>query len=198
MLTESRLRLAEARTRLERHDALTPLREWLLELGEREIHLVERAWRGAERPAIRRAAVAISWLGNGLAYLPLAVILLLTVPGVVRPLIVACVCVLVTHLLYPWAKLACGRKRPCELRQELAPRLPLLDRHSFPSGHAMTLSAALVPLLAAHPVSWPTAAGAWLLMGWSRIACAHHYPSDVLAGGALGMLVAVPVTLLLG
>ncbi|MET0180171.1 MAG: phosphatase PAP2 family protein, partial [Novosphingobium sp.] len=174
MLTESRLRLAEARERLERHDALAPLRGWLLELGEREIHLVERVWRGAERPGVRRTAVAVSWLGNGLAYLPLAVILLLTVPGVVRPLAVAGLCVLIAHLIYPWAKLACCRARPCELRRELAPRLALLDRHSFPSGHAMTLSAALVPLLAAHPASWPAAAGAWLLMGWSRVACAHH------------------------
>jgi undecaprenyl-diphosphatase len=197
MLTESRLRLAEARERLERHDALAPLREWLLELGEREIHLVERVWRGAERPGLRRTAIAVSWLGNGLAYLPLAVVLLLTVPGVVRPLMVACACVLTTHLIYPWAKLACCRKRPCELRQELAPRLALLDRHSFPSGHAMTLSAALTPLLAAQPASWPAAAGAWLLMAWSRVACAHHYPSDVIAGGAMGVLVALPMTVLL-
>jgi undecaprenyl-diphosphatase len=197
MLTGSRLRLADARERLERHDGLAPLRRWLLELGEREIHLVERAWRGAERPNVRRAAVLVSWLGNGLAYLPLALILLLTVPGVVRPLIVSGACVLVAHLIYPWAKLACCRKRPCELRRELAPRLASLDRHSFPSGHAMTLSAALVPLLAAHPAGWPAAVGGWLLMAWSRVACGHHYPSDVVAGGALGVFVAVPLTLLL-
>lgn len=197
MLTGSRLRLTEVSRRIEAHDGLTPLRDWLLALGEREIHLVEWAWRGAERPGVRRMAVAVSWLGNGLAYLLFTAILLLTVPGAARPLAVAGLCVLTAHLVYPWTKLACCRKRPCDLRAELAPRLVALDRHSFPSGHAMTLSATLVPLLAAHPASWPPAAGAWLLMAWSRVACAHHYPSDVLAGGALGLIVAVPLTALL-
>ena len=32
-------------------------------------------------------------------------------------------------------------------------------------------------------------------LAWSRLATAHHYPSDVLAGAALGLLVGYPVAL---
>lgn len=198
MLMRSRLRLTQAREQLERHDGLAPVREWLLALGEREIRFVAWAWRGTLRPALRHAAVAVSWLGNGAAYLVLAAVLLVTVEGALRPLIAAGLSVLLAHLIYPWTKVACSRQRPCELRVELEPRLASLDRHSFPSGHVMTLCAALTPLVAAFPGSLPLALLAWLLMAWSRIACAHHYPSDIVAGSALGLAVAaVPIALLL-
>jgi undecaprenyl-diphosphatase len=196
-LTRSRLRLRQARQRLEQHDGLAPLRLWLLELAEREIAIVAWVWRGTRRTALRRTAVAVSWLGNGMVYLLCAVVLLLTHAGVWRPLALAGLCILAAHLIYPWAKVACGRLRPFELRAELEPRLASLDRLSFPSGHLMTLSAALLPLLVAFPSIWPAALAGWLLMAWSRIACAHHYPSDVLAGGALGVVIAAPLTLVL-
>lgn len=197
MLTESRQRIAQARERLGNHDRLAPLRQWLLDLAEREIHLVEWAWRGAQRPLLRGPAVLVSWLGNWLGYLLLALALLLTLDGGWWLIVVAGLCMLLAHIVYPWTKVACGRTRPCELRSELEPRLASLDRHSFPSGHMMTLSAALVPVVVAHPPAWPAAAGAWLAMAWSRVACAHHYPSDVVAGAALGLVIAVPVTWLL-
>lgn len=197
MLTRSRLRLAEARVRLEQHDGLVPLRDWLLQLAEREIHLVEWTWRTAQRPGLRRTAVLVSWLGNGLAYLLLGAIVLATLDNAAWPLCVAALSMFAAHLIYPWTKLACGRLRPCDLRAELEPSLASLDRHSFPSGHAMTLTAALVPILAAYPGTWPAALAAWLLMAWSRVACAHHYPSDVVAGGVLGSAVALPLTLML-
>ncbi|MET0251460.1 MAG: phosphatase PAP2 family protein [Novosphingobium sp.] len=197
MLLPSRLRFDQTFERIESHAGLAPLRRWLLELGEREIAIVAWAWRGTERASLRHTAILVSWLGNGAIYVLLAAVLLLTLDGVWRPLGVAAVCVLAAHLVYPWAKAAARRLRPCELYAELAPRLPLLDRLSFPSGHIMTLSAALVPLVFAFPQVWPGAAAIWLLMAWSRVACAHHYPSDVLAGGALGVLIAAPTSWLL-
>lgn len=198
MLMRSRLRLVQAREQLERHHGLAPLRRWLVELGEHEIKWVEMAWRGTLRPSLRHAAVAVSRLGNGSAYLFLTAILLVALDNALRPVLVAGVSVLLAHLIYPWTKVACGRQRPCELRAELEPRLASLDRHSFPSGHSMTLTAALVPLVAAFPASWPLALLAWLLMAWSRIACGHHFPSDVLAGTALGVGVAAPLAWLFG
>jgi len=35
----------------------------------------------------------------------------------------------------------------------------------------------------------------WLFVAWSRVACAHHYPTDVLDGAALGLSVAVPLSI---
>jgi len=66
------------------------------------------------------------------------------------------------------------------------------DRHrvysSFPSGHA-SISAALALTLARRNrrLAWP----AWTLVAWigaSRVFLAAHYPSDVLAGVAVGAL----------
>lgn len=197
MLARSRIMVATARNRLKDHRALLPLRNGLLHLSEREIRIVERAWRSTSRPSLKFMAVSISWLGNGPAYFILAVIVLLTLEGAAGAVISAGLCVLLGHLIYPWAKLTCSRDRPCELRHELQPRLATLDRHSFPSGHAMTLTAALVPLLAAYPGLWPAALLFWLAMAWSRVACGHHYPSDVVAGTILGAAVAAPVTWLM-
>jgi undecaprenyl-diphosphatase len=157
--------------------------------------IVEWLWRGTRRPAIRRTAVTISWLGNGSIYVLLALLLMAIRPGAWLAVTFSILCMLLAHLVYPWVKAACARDRPCELHLQLEPLLCSLDRHSFPSGHAMTLTAALVPVLAAFPDLWLAALGLWLAMAWSRIACAHHYPSDVLAGALLGLTVAAPVTL---
>jgi len=60
---------------------------------------------------------------------------------------------------------------------------------SFPSGHATT-AFALATLLTLWYPKWTAA---WLglatLVGWSRIALGPHFPSDVLAGGLLGVAV---------
>jgi undecaprenyl-diphosphatase len=70
----------------------------------------------------------------------------------------------------------------------------VLDQHSFPSGHAMTLPAVLVPLGLQFPQTIGLAFASWLLMAWARLASAHHYPSDVAAGAALGVCVSYPIS----
>jgi len=61
------------------------------------------------------------------------------------------------------------------------------DFHSFPSGHTSTSFALAVALARYFPGS------GWLfyslasLVGVSRVACGSHYPTDVLAGAALGL-----------
>lgn len=194
MLALSKRLITNARTRLELHNGLTPLRHWLHELSAREIEVVGYLWRGCRRPGLRRTAFCISWLGNGLAYLLLGLAILATSDSSARTVATAALCVAMAHLIYPWVKLACSRARPCDYRKELEPILASLDRHSFPSGHAMTLAAVLVPVLTTYPYAWPSAALAFLAMTWSRIACAHHYPSDMVAGLFLGMMVATPVS----
>ena len=75
------------------------------------------------------------------------------------------------------------------------PLLRALDEHSFPSGHAMTLTAALVPFVLAFPHVLGLAFATWLLMAWARLASAHHYPSDVAAGAVLGVCVSYPISI---
>ena len=194
MLARSRQMLTDARSLLEGAGRLHPLRTRLLHLSEREMATVGWLWRGTKHPSVRRAAMLISWLGNGVAYLLVAGILLAGTDGKVQLVALSGTGILICHLIYPWLKLACGRPRPFELRADLVSPLATLDRHSFPSGHVMTLTAAMVPFVVAAPAFLPFALLLWLAMAWSRIACAHHYPSDVLAGGALGLVVSGALT----
>lgn len=197
MIARTQRLIDHARGRVEVSERMLPLRGWLLTLSRREIDLVGRVWRGTRHASVRRLAFIISWMGNGLFYLLCAGLLLWLADAAARPVAIAALAIGISHLLYPWIKLACGRPRPFDLDHALAPLLPPLDRHSFPSGHAMTLTAAMVPMLTAWPDAWPAGLLIWLAMAWSRIACAHHYPSDVLAGTLLGASVAAPLALLM-
>ena len=59
----------------------------------------------------------------------------------------------------------------------------------------MTLSAALLPLVLAFPQTFGMAIAIGVLMAWARLASAHHYLSDVVAGTALGLVVSYPLSL---
>jgi len=149
----------------------------------------------ARRGRLDRAAMAMSWLGNGLIYLLIAMLLLAYAGASAwRGIAVAALCGAISHIVYPLVKRAADRPRPFHHRQTLVPLFAPLDRNSFPSGHAMTLTATLIPMLLAWPGLWELGLALWLVMAWSRIATAHHYPSDVLAGTLLGVAVAAPLT----
>lgn len=175
MLARSRQLLDVARIRVDGTVRLDAVRARLVALSLYEIELVDWLWRGTKRDAVRRAAMTVSWLGNGIAYLFAGAALLTTTSGAIRPVAGAAISVGLGHIVYPWVKLACKRPRPFELRPHLLPPLQPLDLHSFPSGHAMTLTAALTPFVIAWPTIWPVALVLTLAMSWSRIASAHHY-----------------------
>lgn len=60
--------------------------------------------------------------------------------------------------------------------------------HAFMSGHtAASFAAATALVIAAPPIGIPAAVGA-ATVGWSRIQLGKHHPSDVLVGGAVGIL----------
>lgn len=193
MIAQSRRYIANAKVQLEMADRLRPLRDLLESLSRVEIDLVGAVSRATRYRLFARLAAAISWLGNGLIYLLLGVPLLLLVRGSSRAVLAGGIAMLVAHLVYPWLKIACARERPFTANSELQPLIKTLDKLSFPSGHVMTLTAASLPAVLAFPSFWPGAVTLWLAMGWSRIACAHHYPSDVLAGSALGAGIAMPL-----
>lgn len=79
-----------------------------------------------------------------------------------------------------------GRPRPFETWCDLPCLLAPPDRFSFPSGHTMTAFAVCANYAELVPGSelffFPVA----LLIGLSRVFLGCHYPTDVLAGAALG------------
>lgn len=197
MLAGPRAFIVTTRSRITGHGSLQPMRDRLGALSHRELHLVELTWRGTRRPLVRHTAIAVSWLGNGLLYLLIGIIVAATVSASHWPIAAAALSIAVAHLIYPWVKLACARHRPFVLRRDMEPPLATLDEHSFPSGHAMTLCAASVPIVYSAPALLPAAVCVWLAMAWARIASAHHYPTDVIAGGVLGALISWPIAFLL-
>ena len=61
----------------------------------------------------------------------------------------------------------------------------------------MTAAAYGVTLVFAHPSAAPLAVILCATIGWSRVALGRHYVSDVVAGTAIGVAIAVPFSVLL-
>lgn len=135
---------------------------------------------------------AASRLGDGLFWYALMAGLLVVggpaaVPAVAHMAAVGAIGV----LLYKWLKSRTSRPRPYQMRTAIRRGTDPLDNFSFPSGH--TLHAALFSILAIAyfpPTAWlclPFAA----LVAASRLVLGLHYPTDVLAGAAIGAAIAL-------
>jgi undecaprenyl-diphosphatase len=95
-----------------------------------------------------------------------------------------------TFFLQEWLKLAFGRLRPTLWTPILIP----LTTKSFPSGHALA-SATFYPLLAhdwarTRPhqakLAYAISVGLAFFIGFGRLYLGVHWPTDVLAGWAIG------------
>ena len=154
-----------------------------------EIESVRRQTLLMERRLLRYLALVLNRLSNGVLY-PIVAVLLLLLFGtaIVAAVIVALVSVVLAHVIYPIAKRHCSRTRPFERDSTINSLLKPLDKHSFPSGHAMTATAAFLPLSAAVPSLSPVAIVTVTMIAWARLAAGHHYPSDIAGGILLGSL----------
>jgi undecaprenyl-diphosphatase len=172
---------------------------WIKKLGDADLAAVHLLAGTARSTFGRLLAISISKLGNGWIYLILAPIVLL---GLGRQggqvLLLATINAALLHCLYPILKRIFCRKRPFHIDPRLPSLLKTLDEHSFPSGHAMTLTGVLAPIVIAWPAMTVSAAILVISMAWSRVATAHHYPSDVAAGAALGVGLAYPLSIWAG
>jgi undecaprenyl-diphosphatase len=144
---------------------------------------------------LKHSAIAISKLGNGYIYIILAALAFYYAGNNSLPIILlGMINAIILHVLYPIIKKKFGRRRPFIVDIQLPSLLKTLDDHSFPSGHAMTLTGVLTPIV----IVWPSVSYSALVliisMAWSRIATAHHFPSDVIAGISIGICIAYPMS----
>jgi undecaprenyl-diphosphatase len=169
---------------------------------------LERAWRAEARVCIvsnracRRPAVAgffasISRLGNGVFWYVLMALLPVlygaaALPVAARMMLAGVIGVAV----YKTLKARTGRSRPFSVLREIGLIERPLDAGSFPSGHTLHAMSFTVIATGAYPEL------AWLLVPFatlvalSRLVLGLHYPSDVLAGAAIGLAIAQTVVLI--
>jgi membrane-associated phospholipid phosphatase len=131
--------------------------------------------------------------GHGVPWLiPLAVVAVLgaLIFGGARArlcaLMIALVVCLGDPLVIHTIKVGLGRPRPCIALPDVVHRLGCTDSGSMPSAHAANCFAVATVMFLFYRRSWcfmlPLVAG----VGFSRIYCGVHYPSDVLVGAILG------------
>lgn len=140
---------------------------------------------------LRLLLKAVSRLGNGMFWYALLAALVALHGGealgqVLHILVTGGVCT----LLYKWLKVRTLRPRPYQVLQAIRVGATPLDPFSFPSGHTLHAVAFSILTSAWFPetawVVWPFT----FLVALSRPVLGLHYPSDVLAGAAVGAAVA--------
>jgi undecaprenyl-diphosphatase len=156
-----------------------------------EFQWCERLNRSCRSDSVRDAFRLISRLGDGVAWY----LLILLIPvcygeAGLRPALLMAGTGAAGLVLYKLLKSRLVRERPYITFEGILPGTAALDRYSFPSGH--TLHAVSFTWLAtAHvpELGWILVPFAGLVAA-SRVVLGLHYPSDVLAGGAIGAALA--------
>jgi len=157
-----------------------------------EYGLCRRLNRGASARPLRLLLRVMSRLGDGpLWYLLIVLLPLLYGTAALRTSVAMAGMGLVGVVLYRWLKGTVVRERPFIRHPGIDLAMPPLDRYSFPSGH--TLHAVAFTWLAVQnfpELAWVLVPVA-VLIATSRVVLGLHYPSDVLAGGAIGAALAL-------
>jgi len=147
--------------------------------------------RGCAYPARHRAVRdffrVTSRLGDGIAwYAMLAVLPLVFGRPALAPALAMGVTALVGIGVYKLLKGTLVRERPFASHFQVRPITRPLDRYSFPSGHTMHAVAFLVQLAFYFPSVMRLMLPFGVAVAASRVVLGLHYPSDVLAGAAVG------------
>jgi len=143
--------------------------------------------RGASSPIPRRTFQIASRLGDGIVWYVLIFALpLLYGVAAVKPAIVMALTGLLGVALYKLLKRVFVRERPFITHTSIALAEAPLDRYSFPSGHTLHAVSFTWQASTHFPeLAWVLIPLAALIAG-SRVVLGLHYPTDVLAGAAIG------------
>ncbi len=153
-------------------------------------HLCITFNRTSHNILIRNFFKAISRLGDGVFWYSLmALMLCVDQAHAFLPVVHMAVAGLIGTLIYKWLKVRTLRPRPFNVHQQISLRSVPLDKFSFPSGH--TLHAVIFSMVAIHyyPMLSVALIPFTILVGLSRPILGLHYPSDVLMGALIGLLI---------
>ncbi len=134
----------------------------------------------------------ISRLGDGVFWytLMLAILVVQQADGV-KPVLHMLAAGLTGTLIYKWLKHKTHRPRPYQVHQDVWVVGKPLDHFSFPSGHTLHAVAFGLVALFYFPVLAIVLIPFIVMVAMSRVILGLHYPSDVLAGAAIGYVIAL-------
>lgn len=148
---------------------------------------------------VRHFFAFISRLGNGVFwYVMLASLPVVYGIEAVLPTLHIGAVALAGVVVYKLIKSRLIRERPFIALPDIICASPPLDRYSFPSGHALHAVSFSILILYFFP------ALGWIVLPFSifvllsRVILGLHYPSDVLAGAAIGSMLASSSLLFVG
>jgi undecaprenyl-diphosphatase len=163
----------------------------------RALAVLDESWcvllnRGMRVRSLSLLLQAASRLGDGVFWYVLMAALLATRGWAAVPAVLHMVVVGVAGIAaYKWLKQHTSRPRPYQVQQAIRVGAAPLDAFSFPSGHTLHATGFSIVAISYYP------ALAWIvvpfsvLVAVSRPVLGLHYPSDVLAGAALGAVIAL-------
>jgi len=163
-------------------------------LNDRELALCVAFNRLGRRRVWLALFAAVSRLGDGMLWYGLALVLPLVygetgLRAALAMTVVGVACV----LTYKAIKRLTGRPRPYTLDRQIFLGTPPLDRYSFPSGHTLHAVAFSITVIWYFPdLAWVLAPFTGLV-ALSRVVLGLHYPTDVIAGAAIGTGIASAV-----
>jgi undecaprenyl-diphosphatase len=148
--------------------------------------------RAATQPWVRETMRVASRVGDGLVwYLLLGLLPLMFGAAAIRPALVMMLTGAAGLLIYRRLKATLVRERPFIRHPGITLAMAPLDRYSFPSGHTLHAVCFTCQAVAHFPVlAWVLVPIA-VLIALSRVVLGLHYPTDVLAGAAIGGLLAI-------
>ncbi|MBI4997712.1 MAG: phosphatase PAP2 family protein [Rhodocyclales bacterium] len=160
-------------------------------ISEADLALCLRLNRLSHSDGWRSTFRVVSRLGDGVLWYLLMLLLPVLYGAAAWPTVARMAVVGVVGLaIYKWLKQKTSRPRPCQVYAAITAAAPALDRFSFPSGHTLHATSLSMVCAAGFPelgaIVFPFA----LAVGLSRPILGLHYPSDVLAGAAIGALLA--------
>lgn len=170
---------------------MTTMTRWLQRLHHQDLQVLLWLMASPRHGGWAQGARLVSRTGDGILQLLLPLLAWLADPiDGKRFCIAVAVGFAIERPLYWVLKNSCQRRRPPEAIPSFCSVIRASDRFSFPSGHTAaafllaTLFTACYGVLALPLFLWAACVGA------SRVVLGVHFPTDTLAGAALGVSIA--------
>lgn len=161
-------------------------------LDQFELDLCLTLNRSCHMQAIRRFFAVVSRLGNGvLWYTMMLVIPFVAGLEAIQVSLHMAAVALAGLAVYKVLKKHLVRERPFFTHPDILLGTAPLDKFSFPSGHTLHAVGFSIVVIFYFPQMAVWLIPFTVLTGMSRIVLGLHYPSDVLAGAAIGATIAL-------